>query len=292
MNNLQHQQADGFQIIKPANTDRKDEELFAELCQELVMLKHEKETLLRKLRQRDFTSSIKENFSKSNIERNAEKKDHLIEEVYNSITENSKRSKICELQRAYRLGGSSLFAINPTTICVRFETSFRGKFFEEYFAVLIYDQTTLQLSQHTLPMFLPLQQLQYLAKTNLTQFLEETSALLQAFVARREQLKELEEKAEDKQILSSPSCMHAELFLTVEDQLVKARLEATDAHDTLFSELKLFELGSKQKRRLAVLEHRVLTSDLSLDLRKLFLNQQACLQSTRSLFGPDQNNTK
>lgn len=102
------------------------------------------------------------------------------------------------LQAAYRFAGLSLFPCAPDELGLRFETSHGSAFFESYFVVLgVTDEGDdaaglLTVRKHSLPAFVPLSQLVgELLNRDLGAFVARISDFVNAFVARREALREL-----------------------------------------------------------------------------------------------------
>ncbi|EGD81488.1 hypothetical protein PTSG_02205 [Salpingoeca rosetta] len=214
--------------------------VYAELQQELIELQREKRLLQQKLRRHRLQQSL----SKKTATLDPSLQGPAAKEVVDAAATNAKRAKLSELQRAYRLGGCAVFAIDPVTVGVRFETSFEGTYYEEYFAVLVFNEEHFELSKHTLPGFLPLDRLRQHARTNLTTFLEDTSALLQAYVSRRQQLNALQEVVvSGEEVLTNPSCSCAEFLTMIEERLVKVRLTADDLDCAAFTSLTIHSTG-------------------------------------------------
>eukprot|EP00043_Microstomoeca_roanoka_P015146 m.151263 g.151263 ORF g.151263 m.151263 type:complete len:247 (+) comp16195_c0_seq15:185-925(+) len=181
----------------------------AELQQELALLQREKMLLQQRLRRSTLHTSI---HSTSITKATDSEQSLLTDQVAEALEANTKKAKVCEYQRAYRLAGCAVFPMDPATVGVRFETSYQGQYFEEYFAVLRLKNERFTLSRHTLPGFLPLQALATSAETNLTSFLQDATRLLQSFVARREQLQLLKPISAEHELHVSPSCTTAEFL--------------------------------------------------------------------------------
>jgi hypothetical protein len=112
--------------------------------------------------------------------------------------DSSQRRQLVDKILAYRLAGMSLFrtqAVRAVSrrVGLRFDTSYRGRYLERYYAVLAPPEPqaersgfdALVLVRHTLPHFVPAEQLFH--ASDLRGFVREVDARLHAFVTRREQ---------------------------------------------------------------------------------------------------------
>ncbi|CAG8565536.1 811_t:CDS:2 [Paraglomus brasilianum] len=106
-----------------------------------------------------------------------------------------KRSEGEELLRSYRLTGKTIFSVPNNEIGLRFETFFGGRYHESYYIILRLNRgiDQLEIVKHTIPHFIPIADIQREhLNTNIDTFISIIDNNLQAFVARREQLSQLE----------------------------------------------------------------------------------------------------
>jgi len=90
------------------------------------------------------------------------------------------------------------------------ETSTAGKFFEPYYVILKLEP--LSVHRHTIPYFVPVEELATKHMENsISDFLDEVSEYIQAFVMRRESLKEFREASPEVDIVTSAPFDYVEL---------------------------------------------------------------------------------
>eukprot|EP00055_Hartaetosiga_balthica_P010901 m.47945 g.47945 ORF g.47945 m.47945 type:complete len:288 (-) comp7368_c1_seq1:845-1708(-) len=254
----------------------------SELHAEVMKLEREHQRCKQMLHSRTIHSWISksdERVAAKSTKSTATNKDN----IHENVKRNTKRAKLVELQRAYRLTGCTLFALDENRVCVRFDTCFHGEYFEQYFAVLkncpharskstISHVPTLkeqkkpsltktkhrsnpnigengdifQLVHHTLPSFLPIQKLvAYAEEYTLNPFLEYTSLLLQAFVARRQRIQSIEEQVVDKRIDVHPSCCYAKFKIHSGEQIYSVELSC-GLEDQRFSSVHISDIAGKK----------------------------------------------
>jgi len=120
------------------------------------------------------------------------------------IGKKRKKRNLAAMNHAYRLVGRSTFSVKePGCVGVCLETSFEGKFLEPYYVVLRVEP--LEVHRHTLPYFVPVDDLakQFLIGNDVMEFLDELAEFAQAFVLRREMLKEFREAHKEVEIVTS-----------------------------------------------------------------------------------------
>lgn len=133
--------------------------------------------------------------------------------------------QVCEVQIAYRLAGHSVFPLSATRSGIRFETSYNGSYYEQYYVILdlATDEGKVrccslekswgaditkekpphrpvpllcppfhfplhQIYRHTLPPLVPLRELAPYVAKDLARFVSAVSDYLNAYVARRQQV--------------------------------------------------------------------------------------------------------
>eukprot|EP01114_Cavostelium_apophysatum_P016045 TRINITY_DN44_c0_g2_i1.p1 TRINITY_DN44_c0_g2~~TRINITY_DN44_c0_g2_i1.p1 ORF type:complete len:305 (+),score=58.04 TRINITY_DN44_c0_g2_i1:74-988(+) len=111
------------------------------------------------------------------------------------------------LEMAYRLSGKSVFKMQNGAVGIRFETFFRGRYFETFYVYLRLDKSKkFTIENHTIPSFIPLAELEakYL-NTDLQMFMNNLCDLLHAFISRREQFEEMKRQPDVSEFLTTPA---------------------------------------------------------------------------------------
>ncbi|KAJ1648353.1 hypothetical protein IWQ61_009996 [Dispira simplex] len=98
-----------------------------------------------------------------------------------------------DLVTGYQLLGRSVFSVTRDVVGIRLETSYKNKYHEPYFLFLRQRTGSKDLTvyRHTLPPTIPLASLESLLNRNVPAYLDEIQDMLQAMVARREQVNRL-----------------------------------------------------------------------------------------------------
>ncbi|CAG8606938.1 732_t:CDS:2 [Paraglomus occultum] len=165
-----------------------------ELEEQLRQLRQKRDELKRIFEAECTTTSMSEVVGRiqgSSHNDDNEFKRQLIEQTIRT----PKRSEREELLRAYRLTGKTIFSVPNNGIGLRFETFFGGRYHESYYIILRLNRATdqLEIVKHTIPHFIPIADIQREhLNTNIDTFISTIDNNLQAFVARREQLSQLE----------------------------------------------------------------------------------------------------
>jgi hypothetical protein len=82
--------------------------------------------------------------------------DAMVGAVSDRTQQSSKRRKIDSTHIGYRITGHTIFPLTPHTSGIRFETSYGGKYFEQYYVVVEFDaENNATVFKHTLPPFIP-----------------------------------------------------------------------------------------------------------------------------------------
>eukprot|EP00128_Syssomonas_multiformis_P002455 Colp12_sorted_trinity150504_noHs@4238 len=112
------------------------------------------------------------------------------------VIKNIKKRKIEELQDSYRLAGRTIVPLGNRKFEWRFDTAYEERYFESYYVFVQVHATenTLSVYKHTLPYFIPLDNLVKRFLNNDTKkFLSVIQDHLNALVSRRQQLVQLQE---------------------------------------------------------------------------------------------------
>ncbi|XP_077989690.1 centromere protein O-like [Glandiceps talaboti] len=132
-----------------------------------------------------------------------------------------------ELCHAYRLTGISVTAVQDNRIRICFDSFYSEEYHEPYYMELdIKDQRVVSIYRHTLPYFIPLQKLiDHKLNENTKDFLQTISGYLTAYVARRQQAVNTQEKFGELftgELLSSSAFDYVEFNLGASDSLPSA----------------------------------------------------------------------
>jgi len=125
------------------------------------------------------------------------------EEILDEITQDAKRRKISNLYNAYRLLSRNITYVDEKHVGFRFETFHSGKYQNRFYIICEYsgDNDMLSIWKHTLPSFVPLNQLaQDHLNRDLDQFLDIIEEQLQVYVNRREEIQKIKENYEKKSV--------------------------------------------------------------------------------------------
>lgn len=117
-------------------------------------------------------------------------------EITERVKQNSKRRKIDSTHIGYRITGHTIFPLTPHRSGIRFETSYNGEYFEQYYVIIEFDgENNATVHRHTLPSFIPITaELGPLLGKSLKRFMASTTLYLNAFVARRQQVLAVQEQ--------------------------------------------------------------------------------------------------
>eukprot|EP00041_Stephanoeca_diplocostata_P015543 m.297064 g.297064 ORF g.297064 m.297064 type:complete len:268 (+) comp20074_c0_seq4:136-939(+) len=133
-------------------------------------------------------------------------------QISDKAAKNSKRRRVEATHVAYRIAGHTIFPVAPHKSGIRFDTSCFGKYHEQYYVFLHFaDDTTVTVFKHTLPPFIRVEEQAKDLHTDagLKKFMLEISTNLNAYVHRREQVRQLEHKHKgiilNNEIVSSPA---------------------------------------------------------------------------------------
>ncbi|RKP33329.1 hypothetical protein BJ085DRAFT_32274 [Dimargaris cristalligena] len=121
-----------------------------------------------------------------------------------------------DIVTGYQLMGRSVFTVNDQSIGVRLETFYKGSYFEPYFLFLrrsTDSSSPLALFQHTLPPIVPMDSLHPLLNKDIHVFLDHIDAIIQAFVARREQVNAAARSTGIISVDSNPGFTHTKFIV-------------------------------------------------------------------------------
>ncbi|XP_064652983.1 centromere protein O-like [Lineus longissimus] len=107
--------------------------------------------------------------------------------------------RVQELQSLYRLTGTSTDLVEKNVLRWRFDTSYKGEFFEPYYVEIKVDPNVPSSAlHHTLPLFIPLDELmEHHLYHDVKGFVEAVHQYLIPFVMRREEVLKMERKFDD-----------------------------------------------------------------------------------------------
>jgi len=134
-----------------------------------------------------------------------------LQKLHTNIGKQQKRQRVTAINHAYRLAGRSTFSVGEEGLLgVCLETATAGKFYEPYYVILRLEP--LSVHKHTMPYFVPVDEIarNHLEKS-VSDFLDEVSEYVQAFVMRRESLKLFREGFPQVDIVTSAPFDYIEL---------------------------------------------------------------------------------
>jgi len=116
------------------------------------------------------------------------------------VLENIESSSKENILLAYRFTGKSMFPLDDNKMGIRLDTFFGGKYQDKYYVILGYDKhnSKICIYKHSIPNFIPLHTIvdKYL-NINIRKFMDVLSDYLNAYVARRGQVLQLNNNIED-----------------------------------------------------------------------------------------------
>eukprot|EP00743_Colponemidia_sp_Colp-15_P008387 GILK01009113.1.p1 GENE.GILK01009113.1~~GILK01009113.1.p1 ORF type:complete len:329 (-),score=43.92 GILK01009113.1:408-1343(-) len=202
-------------IAKQSSTEEQNQELSALRREVLQLLKKKAdlESALKGLEVKD-SDTPQDSLSTNRLSKRA--REELSSQLRKSGPQDAKRRNLGQIADAYRLAGQTLFELDEDFIGIRIETFHAGRYFERYYVVLDHtaDQSSLFIHRHTIPHFIPLQQLAAkLLNKDISKFMDRLSDQLNAFVFRREELKSIESTHADivKSVSATPAFNYIKL---------------------------------------------------------------------------------
>lgn len=150
-------------------------------------------------------------FTKAGVQDDPRPAQQALHKLRTNIGKQQKRQRVTAINHAYRLAGRSTFSVGEEGLLgVCLETATAGKFHEPYYVILRLEP--LSVHKHTMPYFVPVEAI---AKNHLeksvSDFLDEVSEYVQAFVMRREALKLFREGFPQVDIVTSAPFDYIEL---------------------------------------------------------------------------------
>ncbi|KAI8344684.1 hypothetical protein BC941DRAFT_409357 [Chlamydoabsidia padenii] len=157
---------------------------------------------LKVLQLNHFKAPIRDPYTRSLVNKDAEQAEIFMQQ----LPAWSQKRFIHQLLGNYRLAGPTTFDYKSNYLCIRLDTFYNRRYYEPYYIVLDpIDDNRIQWT--SLPWFLasiPEIEKRPLSTADLNELLRSYQVALLAFVARREQLKELKDKTDGRYVNISP----------------------------------------------------------------------------------------
>ncbi|CAG8692311.1 10461_t:CDS:2, partial [Acaulospora morrowiae] len=203
------------------------------------------------------------------------------EEIFQQMVQISNQREYEEFLKAYRLIGRTIFPTKSKRVEMKFETFYRAKYHESHYIIL--DQAKrgnqLRIFKHTLPHFIPLGEIEndYLNK-DVDKFVNIVDDYLQAYVARREEVKLMRQKTGVTNLTSNNAYDLVEFSVDLEESIVDISLTYSNLRSSAPTDVVItqrfedIENSVTRRKRLKKIEKYFLDMSLIKAFNELFVD--------------------
>ncbi|CAG8549217.1 225_t:CDS:2, partial [Dentiscutata heterogama] len=197
---------------------------------EVQKLLKKRDELKRVLEVEENSIMLRDIISKENFEIpsiiNFEIQEKMVQEMFRV----NKRRECDDFFRAYRLTGKTIFPLKENRVGLRFETFYGDKYREPYYVILSQNEENglLSIFKHTIPHFIPLNELEsdYLNKN--IDFINSLDDYLQAFVTRREEARIMQQDVGVTNLKSNNAYNSVEFSVRLKESVIEFNLTYED----------------------------------------------------------------
>ncbi|CAG8658647.1 18289_t:CDS:2 [Gigaspora margarita] len=220
---------------------------------EVQKLLKKRDELKRVLEVEENSIMLRDIISKENFEIptiiNFEIQEKMVQDMFRV----NKRRECDKFLKAYRLTGKTIFSLKENQVGLRFETFYGGKYREPYYVFLSQDEENDQLNifKHTIPHFIPLNELEsdYLNKD--IDFINTLDDYLQAFVTRREETRIMQQDVGVSNLKTNNAYNSIEFSVRLKESIIEFNLIYEDLKLTTPTDVVMYQIieGKKRLRR-------------------------------------------